>query len=156
MKLKFLNELDFVNYKKPSMFIGAPSCTFKCGRMNCQNSSLANEPIITIPTKQIIDKYRQNKMSEAIVFGGLEPFDNWNELLEFIKLLRREYFIRDDVVIYTGYNKDEIDPRKIELLTNLGNIIIKWGRYVPNEEPHFDEILGINLISSNQYAEKLI
>lgn len=156
MKLKFLNELDFVNYKKPSMFIGAPSCTFKCGRMNCQNSGLANEPIITIPTKQIIDKYRQNKMSEAIVFGGLEPFDNWNELLEFIKLLRREYFIRDDVVIYTGYNKDEIDPQKIELLTNLGNVIIKWGRYIPNGEPHFDEILGINLISSNQYAEKLI
>jgi len=30
MKLKFLIDEDFVNYKEPSMFIGFPNCTFKC------------------------------------------------------------------------------------------------------------------------------
>ena len=36
---------------------------------------------------------------------------------------------------------------------NFKNIIIKFGRYVPNQKEHYDEILGINLASSNQYAE---
>jgi len=35
---------DFVNYKKPSMFIITSTCTFKCekecGKKICQNSSI--------------------------------------------------------------------------------------------------------------------
>lgn len=28
-------------------------------------------------------------------------------------------------------------------------------RYIPNQEKHYDEVLGIYLASDNQYAEKL-
>ena len=49
------------------------------------------------------------------------------------------------------YNKDEI--KCLDLLQEYGNIIIKYGRYIMGEELHYDEVLGVNLASSNQYAE---
>ena len=42
---------------------------------------------------------------------------------------------------------------KIEDLLKFSNIIIKFGRYIPGQKPHYDEILGVNLASDNQYAE---
>ena len=35
------------------------------------------------------------------------------------------------------------------------NIIIKFGRYIPNQQAHYDDILGVNLASNNQYAIKI-
>ena len=35
------------------------------------------------------------------------------------------------------------------------NIIIKFGRYIPNRNNKYDEILGVTLASDNQFAEKI-
>lgn len=52
MEIKGLVEYDICNYKKPSMFVIFPKCTFKCDKECkqpvCQNSSLANEPVVDI------------------------------------------------------------------------------------------------------------
>ena len=52
MILKGLIDEDFINYKKPSMVLEFPYCTFKCdkecGRQVCQNSDLASAPNIEI------------------------------------------------------------------------------------------------------------
>ena len=40
------------------------------------------------------------------------------------------------------------------LVTNYNNIIIKFGRYIPNQGTHFDKVLGVKLASDNQYALK--
>ena len=40
-------------------------------------------------------------------------------------------------------------------LKELKNVIIKFGRYIPGQEKVFDEILGIYLASSNQYAKHI-
>ena len=37
----------------------------------------------------------------------------------------------------------------------MPNIIIKFGRFVPMQQPHFDPILGVNLASDNQYAKQI-
>ena len=58
-------------------------------------------------------------------------------------------------MIYTGYNKDEIEEEKLDFLHKLKNVIIKYGRFIPNEKSHWDEILQVNLASSNQFAEEL-
>lgn len=58
-----------------------------------------------------------------------------------------------NLVIYSGYAATECDKNGwVQKLSPLGNIIIKFGRYVPNQEPHYDETLGVNLASGNQYA----
>ena len=61
---------------------------------------------------------------------------------------------QDILDILAGYNKEEIQD-KIDILKNFINIIIKFGRYIPNQKPHYDEVLGVNLASDNQYGEKI-
>ena len=155
MIVKGINFEDFVNYKKPSMFIAFPNCSFKCdkecGRAVCQNSALATSKGIEYPIEKIIEKYRQNPISKALVCGGLEPFDNWEELQWLIMSFR--YRFDDDIVIYTGYTEEEISD-KIEWLKLYEPIIIKFGRYIPDSEEHYDKILGVKLASNNQYAKR--
>ena len=156
MEIKGIIHEDFVNYKICSMTIAMPYCTFKCdkecGSNVCQNSKLVKDPTLDIPAAKIIDQYLYNPLSHAIVFQGLEPFDSYNDLYYFIYALRFVFKNNDPVVIYTGYNKDEI-LSKIDDLRKFNNIIIKFGRYIPDQKPHYDEILGVNLASDNQYAE---
>ena len=152
MKIKGLITEDFVNYKKASMTIIFPYCTFKCGEDYCQNSPLTKSPIIEISINDLVNRYNNNPITEAIVMQGLEPFDSWNDLREFVQKLRE--YNNDDIVIYTGYNKDEI-IEKINELSKYTNIIVKFGRYIPNQEKHFDDLLGVYLASNNQYAERI-
>lgn len=152
MKIKGLITEDFVNYKKASMTIIFPYCTFKCGKDYCQNSSLAKTPIIEISIDDLVNRYINNPITEAVVMQGLEPFDSWNDLKEFVQKLRE--YNNDDIVIYTGYNKDEI-IEKINELSKYTNIIVKFGRYISNQEKHFDDLLGVYLASNNQYADKI-
>ncbi len=152
MKIKGLISEDLVNYKKPSMTIIFPYCTFKCGEGYCQNSELAKAPIIEMNINNLVDRYINNPITEAVVMQGLEPFDSWNDLKSFIHELRE--YCNDDIVIYTGYDKNEI-IEKINELSKYTNIIVKFGRYIPNQEKHFDNLLGVYLASNNQYAEKI-
>lgn len=159
MRLKALVDEDFVNYKKPSMFLGTMTCNWKCcveqGLDNsiCQNSRLATSKMIEVPTDEIFRRYTSNPITEAIVIGGLEPFMQFNELIEFVSTFRSNQCF-DDIVIYTGYYPDEIS-QEIKVLKKYKNIIVKFGRYVPNHEKHFDEVLGVCLASNNQFAEKV-
>ena len=152
MKIKGLISEDLVNYKKPSMTIIFPYCTFKCGEGYCQNSELAKAPIIEMNVNNLVDRYINNPITEAVVMQGLEPFDSWNDLKSFIHELRE--YCNDDIIIYTGYDKNEI-IEKINELSKYTNIIVKFGRYIPNQEKHFDDLLEVYLASNNQYAEKI-
>ena len=158
MKIKGLIDEDFVNYKKPSMVIMFPKCSFKCdkdcGEQVCQNSILATSTEIDIDEKELIKRYLQNSLTSAIVCSGLEPFDSFQDLENLIKITRYDYHCNDDIVIYTGYNKEEIKD-KIETLSSYENIIIKFGRFIPHQNFHYDEVLGIKLASDNQYGEKI-
>lgn len=159
MKIKNLIDEDFVNYKKPSMFIGMPNCSFKCdkeaGCTVCQNSDLAAAPEFEIEINEIALRYSTNPITEAIVFGGLEPFDDFLDLYTIIKIIRDTCI--DDIVIYTGYYPNEIKKELdcLKYIQNGKNIIIKFGRFVPNKPSRFDELLGVKLSSDNQYAVRL-
>lgn len=160
MFVKGIIDEDFVNYKKPAMVIEFPYCDFKCdkecGKAVCQNNSLTKVRPIKIEEEYIIEKYLKNPITEAIVCQGLEPLDTMVMLFLFIKKFRE--FSNDDLVIYTGYNKEEERPQvliKFIKENQYKNIIIKYGRYIPNQTPHYDEVLGVKLASDNQYAERL-
>lgn len=156
IKLLGIIEEDFVNYKKVSMTLEFPYCDFKCdkdaGQVVCQNISLRSEIPQEYLIQDIITSYVNNDISESIVMQGFEPFDSYAELFSFIYEFRK--FSKDDIVIYTGYNKDEIND-KVDDLTQFNNIIIKFGRFIPNSEHRKDDILGIELASNNQYAVKI-
>lgn len=136
------------------MFIIFPKCSFKCDKEAdceiCQNSHLTKEPIINYSIDKIVERYKTNPITKAIVCGGLEPFDTLDDLINLISHIRRAS--DDDIVIYTGYKEEEIFPVVENLISKYKNIIIKYGRYIPNQESKYDKILGITLASNNQYA----
>ena len=156
MIIKQLIDEDFSNYKEASMFIGFPKCTWKCekecGMRVCQNSTLSQSPDVNINVNDLVKRYLSNPLTNAIVCGGLEPFDSVTDLRLFIETIREK--TDDNIVIYTGYNKNEI-MKHISWLIKFKNIIIKYGRFIPNQQKHYDEILGVYLASDNQYAEKI-
>lgn len=157
MRIKGVETERFQDYKYPSMFIAFPYCSFKCekecGMRVCQNSTLATAPIREVEVNELIDKYLSNPITQAIVCGGLEPMDSFDDLVEFISALRKKE-CQHDVVIYTGYRKEEITDQ-IKRLIPLGNIVIKFGRFVPNEPSHYDDVLGVNLANNEQYGERI-
>lgn len=157
MIIKNLIDEDFSNYKECAMFIGFPHCTFKCEKDcgcigMCQNSQLVMSPDIDISYSNIVDRYIKNPLSRAIVFGGLEPFDDFEDLLTLVQFFRME--TDDDIVIYTGYYADEI-VEQIRKLKKYKNIVIKFGRFIPNQQSRYDDVLGVNLASKNQYATRI-
>lgn len=143
---------DFANYKLPSMFVICPHCDFKCDKENgqsiCQNSQVAKLPNINLSDDYIINAYKNNNISQAIVFGGLEPF-NSDDLQQLIKKIR--LVTTDLIVIYTGFTETEV-KHYFSWIYNISNVIIKFGRFVPEQPSHFDEVLGVRLASPNQYA----
>ena len=156
MIVKEIRDEDFTNYKKPSMFVGFSRCSWKCekdcGMRVCQNSILAETKDIKIEVGALVDRYINNPITKAVVCGGLEPFDTWRDLMCLISLLRTK--TKDDIVIYTGYKEDEI-KNQLQYLRACRNIIVKFGRFIPNQQKHFDDILGVYLASDNQYARRI-
>lgn len=159
MKIKNIVIEDFVNYKTPSMFIVTTTCSWKCCKEQgydlsiCQNFLLKNEKTLDISPQKVYNMYSENPITQAIVFGGLEPFDQFSEMTEIIDFFRKKGD-NSPFVIYTGYYPNEIANQLISL-KNYNNIIVKFGRFILNSEPRFDEILGVTLASQNQYAEQI-
>lgn len=158
IRLKGIVFEDFINYKKPSMFLSTIQCNWKCcieqglDTSICQNQPLALAEVKTYSIETIIEEYLKNDISSAVVFGGLEPLLQFVELIDFIEIFR--HYSDDDIVIYTGYYEQEI----IEALNKLKeykNIIVKFGRFIPNHKYHYDDVLGIELASDNQYAKQI-
>lgn len=160
MRVKTIVDEDFVNYRKPSMFIGTISCGGKCCLEGgfplsvCQNDGWRGSAPIDIQDEVIVKRYLQNQITHAIVLGGLEPMEQSDEVLALIKTLREDFDCHDDVVIYTGYYPDEVTAI-LDKLQAFDNIVVKFGRYVPNMKTRFDEVLGVHLASENQYAVRI-
>ena len=146
------------DYKYPSLFICTSMCDMKCckdyGEEICHNEWLLDDHVeFDITPEDVLEKYQKNPVTKAIVFGGLEPMLQYEEVFEIISYIRMNG-IPDDIVIYTGYNKEEVSGM-VQFLSMFSNIVFKFGRYIPNDKPHFDEVLGIELASSNQYGERI-
>ena len=150
MKVTGVIDEDFNHYQKPSLLISMPKCSGKCGKDKCHNAHLMEKPPITIDDNLIINKYLSNELTSAIVLAGLEPFDSWYELYEFIKKFRQ--VSNDDIVIYTGY-EEEFLFYYVGALIKFPNIIVKFGPYIEGHEKHYDAVLGMYLASDNQYAK---
>lgn len=161
MRVTTIIDEDFVNYKKPAMFIGTISCGGKCcieadiPLSVCQNDGWRTCAPVAIADDEICRRYLDNTITSAIVIGGLEPFEQTDELFELVSTIRNKFKCSDDIVIYTGYTRDEIKSEADNLAKLYKNIIVKFGRYRPGNTPHYDEVLGVKLASDNQYATRI-
>jgi len=160
MKIKDIIDENFQDYKKPSMMIATCKCDWKCcieqgiDTSMCQNSNIAKQKDYEVSIEDLLDRYLNNPITSAIVIGGLEPMLQFDDIFQLVSYLRNKKHCDDDIVIYTGYYPQEIETQ-IKQLKEFKNIIIKFGRFVPNNEKRFDDILCITLNSKNQYAERI-
>jgi pyruvate-formate lyase-activating enzyme len=158
IRLKLIVDENFQDYKKPSMLLATCKCDWKCLKEQeldlsiCQNSELIKQKNIDIPIHVIIDRYINNPITKAIIIAGLEPILQFDELIEFIKEFREAS--DDDIIIFTGYYPEEIS-NQINELVGFKNIIVKFGRYKHNSNKKYDQILGVWLISDNQFTLKI-
>jgi hypothetical protein len=160
MKLKLIQDETFQDYAFAiSMLIACEKCDYKCATDGgfspaiCQNSHLAQMPTINLTNEQIYERYKSNPITRAVVLGGMEPFLQFEEIFDLIKYFRLQNNT-DPYIIYTGYYPEEISD-KISALKEFENIIIKFGRFIPNQKPYYDETLGVMLASNNQWSEKI-
>ena len=159
MKIKDIIDENFQDYKKTYMMIATCVCDWKCCTdlkldiSICQNSQIAKQKDYDISIKALYNRYKDNPITSAIVIGGLEPFLQFSDIFELIKYVR-EQGCEDDIVIYTGYYPNEIEDN-INDLRQFQNIIIKFGRFIPNRDKRYDDILGVVLNSDNQYSERI-
>ena len=160
MRIKAIETERYQDYKFPSLFIASCFCDFKCctelgiDAGVCQNSPLANFPIKRIPDEMIYELYISNPITKAVVIGGMEPLMQIDEVEELIKVFRAH---GDDspFVIYTGYYPEEIGD-ELSRLRHFTNIFMKFGRFIPDRSHRFDDVLGVELSSDNQWAERLL
>lgn len=157
MRLRGITVEDFCNYKVPSLFLASAFCNMKCnleqGAEVCQNSTLALFPLVTVDDDFLYRLYANNDITKAVVIGGLEPFDQFDELKHLIACFRDkgESCV---FVIYSGYYPEEIQ-KKLNVLSGYDNIIVKFGRYLQGNPPVYDDTLGVTLASNNQYARRI-
>lgn len=169
MIIKGIRAEDFCQYKQASLFIAFPKCSFKCekeaGAKFCQNSELALAPSIDIAPEKLVRLYMNDPLTHAIVFGGLEPLDTLWDVEKLIYEFR--HVTEDPIIIFTGYTEQELEEKQhplypgtdvLAVLRNFSNVIVKFGRYKegayqPNTK--VDPVLGITLVSKNQYAKKI-
>ena len=154
--VKTIVDENFQDYKKASMFIEFPKCDFKCfielglDASKCQNYEISKRKDIKVSIFEIFIRYINNPITNAIVLGGLEPFESFSEVYSLISYFRTNG-CNDDFVIYTGYYPNEV-KKYINELKKFENVIVKFGRFIPDSVCKFDNLLGVNLASSNQYA----
>lgn len=140
------------------MFIISAKCDWKCcvdagvGISMCQNAPLVSTPVTDFADDGIVRMYRENDITKAIVIGGLEPMMQFDEVDALLTAFRASGCY-DPFVIYTGYYPEEI-AGELERLRNR-NVIVKFGRFIPNSESRYDDVLGVTLASDNQFAVKI-
>ena len=155
MRVKTIVEEDFEYYKEPVMLVAAIGCSFKCCREAgipnsiCLNEAWSRKPAWSVDDDGIVNRYLANPINKALCFGGLEPLDQFDEVVALISRFRD-----DPIIIYTGYTEDEV-ASKIAVLAAFSNVLIKFGRFVPDQPHHVDPLLGVELASPNQYAKRL-
>ncbi len=157
--VKEIVDENFQDYKKSSMFISTSRCDFKCLKelglscSICQNMHVSKLPDKKVLISDIFKRYKLNPITKAIILGGLEPMLQFDEVFNLITYFRNNN-CHDDFVIYTGYYENEIE-NKVQKLKKFDNIIIKYGRFIPNSKSIHDNVLGIALSSENQHAVKI-
>lgn len=157
MRVKALETERFQDYKLPSLFLASAYCDFKCCREQhldtgvCQNAPLAQAPTQDVPDTVIYEKFASNPITKAVVIGGMEPLLQMDEVESLLSLFR-EKGDHSPFVIYTGYYPEEV-PEHLARLRRYGNVIAKFGRYIPDRPSRYDEVLGVTLSSDNQFGK---
>ena len=122
----------------------------------------------SVSSADIYNYYLSHPKFKAFVISGIDISVNAFDLTQIVDEIRNKQHCLDDIIIWSEYTEEELngEPDKeydkinfekvhavYKQLQQYENIIVKFGRYVPGDKPHPDELLGVDLSSDNQYAK---
>lgn len=93
MKLKGVVMEDFVNYKKPSLFLITSQCDWKCCKelgidiSICQNEPMAKQETKDVSAESIYNAYINNDITKAIILADLSQCCNLKRCLMLLNIL---------------------------------------------------------------------
>lgn len=140
----------FNDYKKVGMYVAFPQCSLNC--KNCQNAHLREVEPLEVSLDYLVKIILDNDLIDSVILSGMNPMDSFDDVMSLIREVRNKSNI--EIIIYTGMRESNL-TNEIKKLKEFNNVIIKFGEYIPNSKEKFDEVLGINLASDNQYAKRI-
>lgn len=149
IKVRSLVDEDTGHYKETSFFIET-----SLAPLSLDEGFNFSMKVARLLSWNLISHYMDNPLMTAIVFKGDEPFQQYEGIFHFIKLLREDRFCMDTVVIYSDLSRADIHE-EVERLKIFPNIIVKFEPHIREYPPYFDNLLGATLSSDNQYALKI-
>ena len=121
-----------------------------------KNNIIGNENKLIWSLPADMKRFKELTTGHVIIMGR-KTFESLGKVLpnrKHIVFTQNPDFMIKDENVQVVHSMLEI-KEYIDKLKAFPNIIVKFGRYIPNHEKHFDEVLGIYLASDNQYAERI-
>lgn len=149
MRLAHINNNSSIYGFGNSFAIWMQGCSLKC--KGCWNKSMHDfEGGFYIKTEDLIiqikESIEKNNIKCVTILGG-EPLEQLDELLELMKLIKK---LDIGIILYTGYEKEEIDSSdKIKIL-DYADLLIS-GRYIEERRNINNHLFG----SDNQVMDFL-
>lgn len=139
MRISSINT-SFIDYpNKTALIIFMSGCTIGC--KGCQNPKLQDPNYgFDITVEDIIVSYKSRKLCSGIVFSGGDPLYQYEELLEYCKVLHES----TSIAVYTG-----------ETFSNVPTELFKYVDLLITE-PYIMELGGLNSLNTNQKCWDII
>ncbi|MCC5945688.1 MAG: anaerobic ribonucleoside-triphosphate reductase activating protein [Bernardetiaceae bacterium] len=126
MNITHVEEYSFIYGPGCRYIIWVQGCSIHC--KGCWNKDMWSfETKEEISVEKLVDRILKEKdFIEGVTLLGGEPFDQYTELLSLVKTLYQHNL---SVILYTGYEKEELKHKNYTEVLNYIDILIS-GRYV--------------------------
>jgi anaerobic ribonucleoside-triphosphate reductase activating protein len=121
MNIAHIEEHSFIYGPGCRFVIWSQGCSIRCN--GCWNKEMWNFEIKNeISANELFELIvKEKKLIEGVTILGGEPFDQYEELLILVKLIRETEL---NIIIYTGYTQNELVDKKNTEIFNYLDILI--------------------------------
>ncbi len=128
MNIAHLEEYSFIYGPGCRYVIWVQGCSIRCN--GCWNEEMWNfETKQKFSVNELINRIlKEKEFIEGVTILGGEPFNQYNELFELSKQIFENKL---SLILYTGYEKKELENKNYLVILNYADILIS-GRYNEN------------------------
>ena len=99
--------------------------------------------------KELINKICVNNSADGFTITGGDPFYQENELVELLGYLKT---INEDILVYTGYKKEEISPQSLKNSSIMVNLKQIHTQQIFNKKESFETLFLYFILNRTQQS----
>ena len=152
MNIAHIEETSLIYGPGIRFVIWTQGCSIHC--KDCWNKDMWSfETKNKIPVTRLFNKILEVSNIEGVTILGGEPFDQYEELLDLVKLIRKTDL---SIIVYTGYEINELKQTKQTEIFKYIDILIT-GRYISKYKTMNGGLIGSSnqkiVFFTNKYSE---